>query len=154
MMKRIIAMTTVLLTGGGCATLKGSLLVGAGSGAAGGAVLGSVMSDQNKGSGALIGAAVGAAVGGVASYFIHKGLEGRDASTRKDTLFSLEKFGVSEVPSSSGSIPAISFRVVEEQKVETHRTGNKVIEGHRIWIISDDSSIYYNEGVSPEKAKK
>lgn len=148
--KVVAGMMVVMLSG--CATLRDSLIVGGVSGATSGALVGTAIHQENNGSGALIGAAVGLAVGGISSYFIHKGLENRDSHVRKDTLFGLEKFGVSDVPSRSSSVPAISFNVIEEQKIETHRTGNKVTEAHRVWILSDDSNVHYDMG--SEKGKK
>jgi hypothetical protein len=151
MMNRIIGITTVLLTASGCATMRDSILLGAGSGVAAGAATGALTSSEDKGKGALIGAAIGAVVGGATAYFVHGGLEKRDAQNRKDTLFGLEKFGVSSIPHQNSSVPAISFPITEEQKIETHRQGNKVIEGHRVWIMSDDSNIKVNEKASGHK---
>ena len=154
MMKRIIVITTTILTVSGCATMRDSLILGAGSGIAGGAAVGAIAGSKHPGGGALIGAAIGAAVGLAAGYFTSKGLESRDSEVRKDTLFSLEKFGVSAVPSQNSSVPAISFPVVEEQKIETHRQGNKVIEGHRVWVMSDDSNVLYNKPTDKENGSK
>jgi hypothetical protein len=109
-------------------------------------------SSGNHAQGALVGGIIGAAVGGLTAYIIQSGLDDRDTKTRKETLFNLERFGVSEVPMQGSSVPAVSFPVVEEQKIETHREGNnKVVEGHRVWILGDDSNVQYTE---PEKKKK
>ncbi len=153
-MRHIIALVTALLMTSGCATMRDSMILGAGSGFAAGAVTGAMASSESKGTGAMIGGAIGAGVGLVAAYFTHKSLEDRDSKIRKDTLFSLEKFGVSDVPNQSSAVPAISFRVIEEQKVETNRQGNKVIEGHRIWILSDDSNVQYNPPPTKDKERK
>lgn len=151
-LRRVIALFVTMVMVGGCATMRDSLIVGVGSGLASGAAVGSAALPDNRESGAITGALVGAAIGGIAAYSIHKGLENRDSKTRKDTLFGLEKFGVSDIPSQNTSVPAISFKVVEEQKIETHRKGNKVVEGHRIWILSDDTNVNYKDG--SEKQKK
>ena len=76
-----------------CATLRDSLILGAGTGA----VLGGVAGSQLRGDrseNAITGAIIGGVVGGVASYFIHGSLESRDAKVRKDTLLNLEKYDV------------------------------------------------------------
>ena len=151
MSTRIVEMVTTLLTTtaalSGCATMRESLILGAGSGIAAGATVGAVASASGaKGSGALVGGLIGAAVGLGGAYFIQKGVEDHDSKVRKDTLFNLERFGVSDAPTQSSSVPSVSFRVVEEQKIETHRQGNKIIEGHRVWMISDDSNISYTDG--------
>jgi hypothetical protein len=152
MMRQIIALMTALTMVSGCATMKDGLILGAGSGAVAGAAVGLATHSGGAGS-ALIGGAIGAAVGTGIAYLVQGNLESRDNEVRKNTLFSLEKFGVSDVPSQSSSVPAITFHVVEEQKVETHRQGNRVIEGHRIWILSDDSNILYSGGQKPKQGE-
>ena len=142
--RRILVSMLALWMAAGCATMRDSLILGVGSGLASGAALGSVASPDNRKNGTITGALIGAAIGGIASYSIHLSLEERESKTRKETLFGLEKFGVSDVPSQFTSVPAISFKVVEEQKIETHRKGNKVIEGHRVWVLSDDSNVMYS----------
>lgn len=147
----ILASVWALFFGSGCATLAGSVAIGTGSGVAVGATVGAVAASEDRVLGAVVGSLIGAGVGALSSLLIHKGVESRDANIRKETLFNLEKFGVSGVPRMGSSVPAISFGVVDEQKIETHRQGNKVVEGHRIWILSDDSSIQYSEA---DKQKK
>lgn len=148
---RIAVCAWVLLAASGCATMRDSLLLGLGSGAAVGVGVGAGADSSNPGRGALIGAGVGAVVGAGAAYLIKNGLDSRDAETRKETLFNLERFGVSEVPHQGSSVPAISFPVVGEEKIETHRQGNKVIEGHHVWILGDDSHVEYT---GPEEGGK
>lgn len=145
MMKQVFTVLTMICLASGCATMKQSLILGAGSGIAAGATLGVMTNSSNVGEGALIGGAIGALIGMSTAYLIKNELDDRDSEVRKDTLFSLEKFGVSAVPHQGVSTPAISFPVVGEERIETHRQGNKVIEGHRVWILGDDSNIGYNE---------
>ncbi len=76
-----------------CSSTRKSLALGLGTGAATGATIGA-MTSNNHSQGTLIGLGIGALVGGIASYFIHGGLEERDKETRKETLFNLEKHGV------------------------------------------------------------
>ncbi|MBS1983282.1 MAG: hypothetical protein JST16_03845 [Bdellovibrionales bacterium] len=154
MMSRIVCVWVLGVGMAGCSSMGESVGVGVGSGAAAGAVFGAASASRNRGEGALIGAGVGALVGGVTSYFIHKGLESRDASTRKETLFGLERFGVSSIPKNNSTVPSVSFQVMEEQKIETHRQGNKIIEGHRIWVLSDDSGVLLSPQEANSKTKK
>lgn len=77
----------------GCATLKDSLILGAGTGLIVGGIAGN-QSDGDKSENVLKGAVIGGVVGGLASYFIHGSLESRDARVRKDTVLNLEKFDV------------------------------------------------------------
>lgn len=154
MMRYIMTMATALVTTSGCATMRDTLILGAGSGIAAGATVGAIADPGERLQGALIGGAIGAAVGLGSAYLIKSGLDNRDAEVRKETLFSLERFGVSEVPHQGSSVPAITFPVVGEEKIETHRQGNKVIQGHHIWILGDDSNIEYSEAEAKEKAGK
>ncbi|MGE4107380.1 MAG: hypothetical protein AB7F66_09215 [Bacteriovoracia bacterium] len=89
----------------GCATMSKSLLVGAGTGAAVGTAAGVGFSSHDRSGGAWKGALIGGAVGLVSSYFIHNGMEERDADVRRETLLNLERFGVEGIPSSSQMYP-------------------------------------------------
>ena len=132
----LILASTFLATG--CSTMRESLTLGVSTGAATGAVAGASLS-KNRGQGALKGALVGGAISGIASYFIHKGLKKRDQKTRRETLFNLDKFGVDYPKNySQENGPGLSKPVVESQWVDTQVQGKKLIEGHRVWIISED----------------
>lgn len=124
----------------GCASMGRSVGLGAGAGAAAGATTGALVHGEDRGKAALIGGLIGAGVGAGSSFLIHKGLESRDSSVRNETLLNLDKFGVTGVSNHRGgrSRPAITFPVVEEQQVETQVKGKKLIEGHRVWVISED----------------
>lgn len=154
MMVRFVSLVMMGVVLSSCASMRDSLLIGVGSGAVSGAVVGAASTKDTKGKSAFAGAAVGALVGGVATYFVHKGLDKRDNSTRKETLFGLEKFGVTGVPRGMSSTPSVSFRVIEEQTIETHRQGNKVIEGHRIWVLSDDSGVFLSPSSGSSKERR
>lgn len=133
----ILIMAIAILTTG-CSTMRESLTLGVSTGAATGAVAGASLS-KNRGQGALKGALVGGAISGIASYFIHKGLKKRDQKTRRETLFNLDKFGVDYPKNySQENGPGLSKPVVESQWVDTQVQGKKLIEGHRVWIISED----------------
>jgi len=77
----------------GCASLRDSLVIGAGTGIAAGAIAGSQIGKDST-ENAIKGAVIGGLVGGVASYLIHGSLERRDADVRKDTLMNLEQYEV------------------------------------------------------------
>ena len=80
----------------GCATTTRSTLLGIGTGAAVGAAGANALHDsRNKSQAILTSALISGAIGGIVGYATHKGLEKRDAAVRRDTLFNLQKFGVS-----------------------------------------------------------
>jgi hypothetical protein len=113
----------------GCATLKESILVGVGAGAITGLMLGPAM-DHRSPDAKVGGALIGAAVGGIAGYFIHKGLESRDAETRKETLFNLDKYNVSR-PNASGDYDyGIAAPSVETECYDTEVKGDKLVQAH------------------------
>ena len=91
--RKLIAGLLLVVTLQGCATLKDSLILGAGTGLIVGGIAGN-QSDGDKSENVLKGAVIGGVVGGLASYFIHGSLESRDARVRKDTILNLEKFDV------------------------------------------------------------
>lgn len=124
-----------------CSTIKKSFVFGTGTGAAAGAIGASMLANNNKGQAALQGALVGGAIGGLASYFIHKGIDKRDERIRRETLFNLEKFNVStpiNLNKSNSEGPGMSIPKVEAQWVDTQVQGKKLVEGHRVWIITED----------------
>jgi hypothetical protein len=141
----------------GCSTMKESLIVGTGTGATAGAIGAFTMASRNKGQAAFQGALIGGAVGGIASYFLHKELEQRDDRTRRDTLFNLEKFNVS-TPSSyqnSSTIgPGLTVPKVDAQWVDTQVQGKKLIEGHRVWVITEDAQWVPNPSNTNNKRGK
>jgi hypothetical protein len=91
--KSISLLLAVSILSSSCSTTRKSIALGVGTGAVSGATIGAI-TNNNHAQGALLGLGIGALVGGIASYFIHGGLEDRDNETRKDTLFNLEKHGV------------------------------------------------------------
>lgn len=115
----------------GCATMKQSLMTGVATGAVTGLVLGPVV-DRSGSDARLGGALIGAAVGGIAAYFIHDGIEARDARIRKETLFNLDKFNVSRPNSGSGmeSDYGIAAPNIETECFDTEVKGNKLVQAH------------------------
>jgi hypothetical protein len=106
----------------GCATATRATWLGIGTGAAVGATSGALLDHQHPGEGALYSALAMGLIGGVAGYFTHESLEERDAQTRKETLFNLEKFGVSGFNSNPTSLD------------ETNASGDK----QKVLIITND----------------
>lgn len=149
----ILVLTMLMVSMVGCSTMRESLIVGAGTGAATGAIGASSFADRNKGQAALQGALIGGAIGGIASYFLHKGMDKRDDRVRRDTLFNLEKFNVSTPSGYQGATssgPGLTVPKVEAQWIDTQVQGKKLVEGHRVWIITEEPQWVPN----PPKAKK
>ncbi len=147
----IVAALVMALIGTSCSTMKESLTVGIGSGLATGASAGALLYRNNKSKYALKGALIGGAIGGIASYFIHKALGKRDSNLRTKTLLNLEKYNVNNIPKHYGNSPTITKPVVESQWIETQIKGKKLIEGHKVWVISEDSTWLLNQ---PKEEKK
>ena len=128
----------------GCSTMRDSVLVGTAVGAGMGVVGGVTLNSESRGSGALIGGLIGAAVGALGGVIFHKVLEGRDDQTRRETLFNLDKFNI-QGPSKNGPDkmgddwqPRISNPEVDFDWIDTHVDGKKLIEGHRVWRITEE----------------
>ena len=135
----------------GCSTMKNSIVTGLSAGAITGGTTGVIAGKKKKD--ALTGMLIGGLVGGVASYFIHNGLEKRDKIVRKDTLLNLEKFDIQAPYSFNGETEhGLSMPTVDSQWIETQVKGKKLIEGHRMWIISEDPKWIPN--VKRDKNKK
>lgn len=140
-MKKQIFLSTLILSTilTSCSSVRKSVSLGVGTGMTTGLLLGNGDSKKTK-----TGLAIGAVVGGIASYFIHKGIEKRDTETRKETLFNLDKFGTYgriKTSTSNNSAPfSLTPAQVEEEFIETHvEDGRRLIEAHRVWTISNDS---------------
>ena len=101
-----------------CSTMNQSLLTGTVTGAAIGAASGSGFSQENQSDVAGKGALIGAAVGLITSYFVHNGLEKRDADVRRETLLNLEKFGIEGLPAQPLVYP--SFESMNKESKTQH----------------------------------
>jgi len=84
-------MSVLILTG--CATLRDSLVLGAGTGVVLGGIAGN-QTDGDRSENVLKGAVLGGFVLGLTSYMIHGSLERRDARVRRETLMNLEHYEV------------------------------------------------------------
>lgn len=78
-----------------CSSITKSTLLGIGTGLAVGGSSGALSDKHNRGQAAVTSALIVGIIGGVAGYFAHQELESRDVDVRKETLFNLEKYGVS-----------------------------------------------------------
>lgn len=78
-----------------CASITKSTFLGVGTGLAVGGATGAMTDKHNRGQAALTSALIMGVIGGVFGYFGHQELENRDSDVRKETLFNLEKYGVS-----------------------------------------------------------
>ncbi len=109
---QFFALSSALLLGG-CASTKGSVLLGGLTGATVGAGTGAALAPRKKGKVALKGALIGGALGLAASYFAHQALEKRDRRVRRELLFNLENFGVDGL-SGQNSPPSSSCSLLRE----------------------------------------
>jgi hypothetical protein len=87
---------------------------------------------------------------------IHGSLDKRDDRTRRDTLFNLEGHGIRNSSGSKADLSdvggLITIPEVEEDWVETHTEGNKMVEGHRTWRITNGAR--WDLSRKPEKKSK
>ena len=136
-----------------CATMRDSVLTGVGVGAIGGAAVGSLV-DKEDSSGTWKGAVIGGVVGALTGYFIHKGLDDRDAKTRKDTLFNLERYNVSRPNQDVKFNYTISAPSVETECFETQVRGNKLIQAHCESAVSGTPEWVANPPKRDERKSK
>ena len=121
-----------------CSTMKRSLITGAITGTTTGTFAGAMVARKDKKEASLKGAFIGGILGLGLSWLAHKGLEKRDHKTRKELLLELERFGDKKPKAKGKSGPSLSGPVVDSEWVETKVEGNKLIEGHRVWMIKEN----------------
>ncbi len=149
----ILFSTSLLVS---CASTKKSIWSGIGIGAVSGGAICSGVSHKNRQKGAIVGALSGALIGGIASYYIDQGLSSRDEEVRRKTLFNLDKFNVSAPMNGiDGNYHGLTMPAVESEWVPTKVEGKKLVEGHKIWIITEDAQwIPGNEIKAKSKRRK
>ena len=114
---KLIMIVTAFNLSCGCSTITKSTTLGFGTGAAIGAATGALLDKENSSQSALNTALIFGVIGGIAGYLTHEGLETRDADVRKETLFNLEKYGVSGVSSSrKNNYQTFEFESSKESK--------------------------------------
>ena len=79
-----------------CASRRGVLVTGTGIGVANGAIVGAALKRQGKKDASAVGAVVGGLTGFLFGQFINNRLEERDKRVRRDVLFNLQNFGITE----------------------------------------------------------
>ena len=140
----------------GCASMERSVVLGVGTGAAMGTGVGLAMGGRHKTEATLISAGVGALVGGFSAYLIHGQLDKRDDGVRRNTLFNLENHGITRLNSGRVDLSDVGGLLtspeVEENWVETHTDGPKLIEGHREWTLLGSSQ--WNLSRKPDRRKR
>lgn len=140
----------------GCASMERSVMLGIGTGAALGTGAGLAFGGRHNPDATLITAGVSALVGGISAYLIHGQLEKRDDGIRRNTLFNLENHGITRTNSGRVDLSDVGGFLnspeVEENWIETHTDGPKLIEGHREWVLLGNTS--WDLGRKPEKKKR
>lgn len=131
----VIVGLTALLLQTGCTTMGKSVglgtAIGAGTGAALGGIVDSGKNGQYRTRNVIIGAGVGAIAGGFAGSAIHE-------SNEKDKELAYLKGKEAERKSSkAGSPPSLQEPKVEAVWVESKVVGNRYIEGHFEYVITE-----------------
>ena len=136
-------------------TLLSSASVGAGVGATVGNVTGNRFSLENRMRTTAIGALTGAVISGAMGYFIHKLREKRDVKIRRQTLFDLDKYDVS-MPKGfeTSSYHGLTIPKVQSEWVPTRVEGKKLIEGHKIFLITDEAQWIPNQELKQKSNNK
>lgn len=126
-----IVMTAVLMSA--CATKEKSIGLGSSLGAGMGAALGGIMSPGKNGQFRTRNVIVGATVGAIAGGFTGSSLHDQKEQEKEIALLKSQ----SKVASRSPSVPELQQPKVEAYWVESKAVGNKWIEGHYEYVISE-----------------
>lgn len=133
-MKRITALSLLILAISGCATMKDSILFGAGVGAAGGLGIGSAV-EPSVGS-ALIGTAVGGIIGSALGYLAHKPKSNELPNSKDEAARAVKPLLKNELPSLL--TPEASCTEVEERVEGSNYFGPQIrctIEKNAVWSV-------------------
>lgn len=129
-----IHMTALSLALSGCATQSKSIGLGGAIGAGTGAVLGGIADPGKKGEFRTRNVVVGAALGGMAGMMtgslIHE-------NTEKQKEEAFQRGRASTPQQRSGNMPSLKSPQVETHWVEGKVVGNRYIEGHFEYVISE-----------------
>ncbi len=130
---QLLALSLVTLMVG-CATQNKSAglggLIGAGAGAIAGGLADPGKDGQYRTRNVITGAAIGGMAGLITGSSIHNEMEDQ----KKDAYL---KGRASSPSPKTGAMPALKSAKVESRWVEGHSTGNRYIEGHFEYIITD-----------------
>jgi len=128
----LLSLTAILLQTG-CATSGKSVGLGTAIGAGTGAMLGGIVSKNGeyRTRNVIIGAAVGGLAGGVAGAAIHENTE------REKELAYLKGRESKQSTPKAGAMPNLQNPKVEAQWVESKVIGNRYVEGHFEYIITE-----------------
>ncbi len=129
----LIAFSSVLFMNG-CVTANKSLGLGGAIGAGTGAIAGGLVDPGKDGEfrtrNVIVGAALGGMAGMIAGSVIHNEMEDQ----KKEAY---QKGRASAPSPKTGAMPALKTAKVESRWVEGHSTGNRYIEGHFEYIITE-----------------
>jgi malic enzyme len=126
-----IVMTAVLMSA--CATKEKSIGLGSSLGAGMGAALGGIMSPGKNGQYRTRNVIVGATVGAIAGGFTGSSLHDQKEQEKEIALLKSQ----SKAASRSPAVPELQQPKVEAYWVESKAVGNKWIEGHYEYVISE-----------------
>jgi hypothetical protein len=130
---QLIALTLVF-TMGGCATANKSIGLGAGIGAGAGAIAGGLADPGRDGQFRTRNVIVGAALGGMAGMIAGSAVHSEMEDQKKEAY---QKGRASAPPPKTGTMPALKTAKVESRWVEGHSAGNRYIEGHFEYVITE-----------------
>ncbi|MGE4130522.1 MAG: hypothetical protein AB7F86_02745 [Bdellovibrionales bacterium] len=117
----------------GCATQNKSAGLGGLIGATGGAAIGGIADPGKNGEYRTRNVVIGAALGGMAGLIAGSALHD-EMKTRESAAYSK---GQADTPKATGSMPSLKNATVESRWVEGHASGNRYIDGHFEYIISE-----------------
>ena len=120
----------------GCATESKSVALGGGIGAGAGAAIGGIVdpgsSGQYRTRNIIIGGALGSMAGMMTGALVHEHTE----SEKQDAYLKGKQAGKTAAPA-PGTPPNITNPKIESRWIEGKATGNRYIEGHWEYIISE-----------------
>lgn len=125
-MNKTIPILILTLALSGCATMRDSVLLGAGTMGAVGAGIGTAAG--NNVGGALLGLGIGAVFGGTMGYLSHK---------EKEEKEKMAKSGIKQ--SEDSKVPSLTSPEVRRVWVPEKIEGGKFIEGHYMYVIERNS---------------
>jgi malic enzyme len=126
-----IVMTAVFMSA--CATREKSIGLGSSLGAGMGAALGGIMNPGKNGQYRTRNVIVGATVGAIAGGFTGSTLHDQKEQEKEIALLKSQKNAASRSP----AVPELQQPKVEAYWVESKAVGNKWIEGHYEYVISE-----------------